>query len=392
MANASKKPFMKDGIRHIYQARKSARKGCDVWHYKVPFTTADGTATSETFTDKTEAENFRDKMRVRRSGGGKLVSLQAGKMAVFAYANQWLAAVSDGLAPGTVKTYRSLLDNHVLPVIGRAAMRDVTRTEVQQIITRMRKADLSASTIQGVRAVVGTMFNRAVTIDEVITTSPCRGIVMPPTGHRAVRILETHHVVSLAASIDPRYRALVLVAAGTGLRIGELLGLTWDRIDLDRATLTVDRQYKPTAHALTATKTRASVRTIPLGKSTVALLRHLHDACSPVPVTLPCVGHRKPQAVTLVFHDGDGNPLSYWQLDSAWKKARTAAGVPDWATWHTLRHYYVSLLIADGIHARVIQERVGHKSISTTMDVYGHLMTSHGDDTRTAVDNALGDL
>lgn len=383
---------MKDGIRHIYQARKSARKGRDVWHYKVPYMTATGKATSETFASVREAEAFRDKIRARRSGGGKLADMQAGRVAVTAYADRWLNAVSAGLSDGTVRNYRSLLANHVLPVIGDAAMRDVTNADVQQIITRMRDRGRAASTMQSVRAVVGTLFNRAATIDEVIPSSPCRGIVMPPGGRPLVRILETGHVAALAASMAPDYRGLVLLAAGTGLRIGELLGLTWDRVNLDRATLTVDRQYKPTARALTAPKTRASVRTIPLGASTVALLRRLRETCAPVPVSLPCVGHRKPQTVSLVFHTGDGHPLSYWRLDTAWHTARTAAGVPDWATWHTLRHYYVSLLISHGTHARVIQERVGHTSITTTMDVYGHLMTSHADDTRTAVDNALGTL
>ena len=392
MAGTDRAVFMKDGIRHVYQARKSARKGCDVWHYKVPYKTATGKATSETFHNLKDAQAFRDKIRARRSGGGKLADLQAGKLAVAAYADRWLRAVAPGLSDGTVNNYRSLLTNHVLPVVGDLAMRDVTRTEVQEIITRMRARNLSTSTVQSVRAVVGTLFNRAASIDEVIPASPCRAIVMPSGGRPLVRIIETGHVAALAAEIGPQYQALVLVAAGTGLRIGELLGLTWDRVNLDRATLTVDRQYKPTAAALTAPKTRASVRTVPLGASTVALLRALRDTCPAVAVTLPTVGHRKPQPVSLVFHTGDGKPLAYTRLHAAWNRARAAAGVPDWATWHTLRHYYVSLLISEGIHARVIQERVGHTSITTTMDVYGHLMTSHGDDTRAAVDNALGNL
>lgn len=189
-------------------------------------------------------------------------------------------------------------------------------------------------------------------------------------------------VEALAPAVPDRYRALIVFAAGMGLRQGECFGLTVDRLDFLRRQVRVDGQLVASLRGVPEfgpPKSKAGFRTVPMPEVvSSALAAHL--------------ARYRPRQYGLVFTSRTGNPLRRNTLGSMWHRAREAAGLPDWATFHDLRHFYASLLIAKGCSVKVVQRRLGHQSATETLDTYGHLWPDSEDETRNAVDLVLGGL
>ncbi|MHA6618925.1 site-specific integrase [Pseudonocardia sp. DLS-67] len=186
----------------------------------------------------------------------------------------------------------------------------------------------------------------------------------------------------LADAVPDRYRALVVLAAGTGLRQGECFGLTVDRIDFLRRTLEVDRQLigsdggKP---VFGPPKTAASVRTVPLPTVVVqALAEHVRV-------------HGTGAEGLLFVGDEDVALRRPWFSREVWRPAVAAVkAAPTGTGMHDLRHFYASLLIRHGESVKVVQARLGHATAAETLDTYSHLWPDSDDTTRAAIDTVLG--
>jgi integrase len=158
-------------------------------------------------------------------------------------------------------------------------------------------------------------------------------------------------------------------------------------VDFLRKTLTVDRQIVQ-GGVFDTPKTKASARTIPLPDTVInALAQHLADhPAEKREVTW--VDGRK-EVVRLVFTSSRSNPLRRSTFNPAWQRAAGASGLVKGVGFHALRHTYASLLIARNVSPKVIQTRMGHASITETMDTYGHLYPESEEVTRAAIDDAL---
>jgi len=204
-------------------------------------------------------------------------------------------------------------------------------------------------------------------------------VQLPRAERRRVESLPVEVVQALAAVIAPRYRAVVVVAAGTGLRQGECFGLTLDRVDFLRRTVLVDRQMVTLAGQATALgppKTAASLRTVPLPQ-VVADGLAAHLAAYP------------PGDDGLIFTNALGRPINRASFAQAWLPAARRAPLPQGESFHSLRHFYASLLIRHGESVKVIQARLGHASAAESLDTYSHLWPDSEDRTRQAVDAVL---
>jgi integrase len=192
--------------------------------------------------------------------------------------------------------------------------------------------------------------------------------------------LSVDEVERLAVAMPERYRALIVFDAGMGLRQGECFGLTVDRVDFLRRQVRVDRHLSSARGGIPAfgpPKSQAGFRTVPMpAVVTDALSAHL--------------ARFETGPSGLVFTNKFGRPLQRSALGTAWHRAAREAEIPEWATFHDLRHFYASLLISRGCSVKAVQRRLGHQSALETLDTYSHLWPDSDDETRDAVDQVLG--
>lgn len=240
--------------------------------------------------------------------------------------------------------------------------------------------------------IVAGIFNAAVR-DKIIASSPCSGTKLPKVARRQIEPLTAEQVNALAEAVPERYRALIILGATTGMRQGECLGLTLDRIDFLPRTVKVDRQLSLVQNQdpfLSPPKTPASYRAIPLPQVAIDALAAHCAAFPPQEVEVEFRadgGRRSTETVRFVFTDECGSPIRRTAFSAkVWQPAAKSAGLPDRTGFHGLRHFYASLLIRYGENVKTVQARLGHASASETLDTYSHLWPDNEDRTREAVD------
>ncbi|MFN6119849.1 MAG: tyrosine-type recombinase/integrase [Actinomycetes bacterium] len=274
--------------------------------------------------------------------------------------------------PSTRLQVECYMRRHILPSFGERRLTDITPADVQLWVRRLSEG-LSPASVRVISAHLRSVMNEAVR-DGLLVTSPARHVRLPQRCDAPRRPPTVDQVRRLRDALPERHRAIVTVLAGTGLRQGEVLGLTLDRLDRTELTIHVDRLLaQPPATGLFApTKTRASMRSLPV---TAQLLQAIDEH-----VDRFGVGEEG-----LVFTDDDGSRLLRRTVSSAWAPAARAAGLPARSGMHCLRHFYASLLIRSGCSVKVVQARLGHSTAKETLDTYAHLWPDDEDRTREAV-------
>jgi integrase len=265
------------------------------------------------------------------------------------------------LAPATQARDESYLRSLILPYLADHQLGFVSPGDLQQWVSQLTAAGYAPATIAKAYQLVSIVFDNAVDLD-LITRSPARNVKIPKVDRAEMRFLDGAQVASLAEAAGPRHRTLVLAAAYTGLRWGEITGLRIQRLDLLRRTLTVSEAASEVRGEVTwkEPKTQASRRS-------VVLPRFLCDELSAHLAEYP-VGVN-----ALVFTAPKGGPLRRTNFRRRiWIPATRDMGL-EGVRFHDLRHTHAAMLIAQGEHPKVIQSRLGHASISTTLDRYGHL-------------------
>lgn len=202
-------------------------------------------------------------------------------------------------------------------------------------------------------------------------------------------------VRALADAMLDRYRAMVLVQAGLGLRIGELLGLRVADVDFLRRTVRIEHQSTQKTRELVAPKTESSRRIIPLPAMVAdALAAHLAAYPAAVDIGCTCPGTVTCSRVTspLLFHTATAAALKQdYYRRRIFGKAVTAAELPVGTTSHDLRHHFASVLIAAGESVVAVAEWLGHDGAGLVLSTYGHLMPNSEDRMRKAIDGAYTD-
>jgi integrase len=203
-----------------------------------------------------------------------------------------------------------------------------------------------------------------------LKVNPCVGVRLPRPERRDMHFLAADQVMALAEEAGDSHRTLVLFAAYTGMRAGEIAALRWERVDLLRGAVDVVESYAEVHGELVLGPTKTYAR------RTVRLPRFLVDLLG------------EHQAVTgpegLVFRDTQGGPVRHSNFyRRVFRPAAARAGLSEELRFHDLRHTCVALLVAQGAHPLAIKDRLGHSSITVTIDQYGHVLP--------AVDEALTD-
>lgn len=325
------------------------------------------------FTRRVDAQRWLDEVTASVVTG-TYVAPGAGRITFREYAEAWRAVQVH--RPGTAEQVERHLRNHAYPVFGDRPLESIRRSDVQAFVKGLGER-LAPATVTVVYRYVSTIFKAAVS-DRRLASSPCVDIRLPEVEERHVVPMGTGEVEAIRAAMPERYRAMILLAAGTGLRQGEVFGLTLDRVDFLRRHLVVDRQLVGLSGRqpeFGPPKTSASVRAVPLPQVVAeALSEHLRQF---------------PPRSGLIFTNQRGDALRRSNFGDVWRRACRDAEV-EGHTFHSLRHYYASLLIRHGESVKTVQRRLGHRSATETLDTYSHLWPDSDDRTREAVDSVLG--
>jgi integrase len=291
----------------------------------------------------------------------------------------WEETCWTGLSPTTTARYGQVVRTYLLPEFSTTPITELTREVVRRYFAKLTREGKAPGTVRKVHTVLSAILSEAVELD-LLPANPCtrmRGL--PPNRHQEPVFLSAEQVRTLAERMpSDTYRLLVYMAAYTGLRAGELAGLRRKDVDLLRGVVQVRQALKQLDPPVFGPPKNGKTRTVTLPKFLRAALNdHLSGP-------LPGGGG----AEALVFSSPEGGVLRHGLfMRRVWhprikgdKKRKIKAALPSelhGLRFHDLRHTCASMLIAQGAHPKVIQERLGHASITTTMNRYGHLFDGH---------------
>lgn len=333
--------------------------------YKARYRGPDGRARSKTFDRKSDALAFLNATGadIRR---GAWVDPALSRMSFQAWVENWKVTTVH-LRDSTLHIHQRELPA-LLDRFGATPLASITAIDVRAWMAEQLAAGLGASRINRRYRLLRQILNSAVETDR-IAKNPCRAAKPPPVPRNEMRFLTEDEVAELAEAIHPWYRTWVYFAAYTGLRWAEQLGLRRMDVDLVHRRVTVVQQITEVQSVLlppSAPKTKASRRSVDIPPSLCALLdEQLAERAQ--------AGYTGLVFVNTVGHTPHASTFS----GKPWRRARRITGLDD-VRWHDLRHTAVALAIQEGAHPNAIKERMGHSSITVTLDRYGHLFPSLG--------------
>jgi integrase len=322
-----------------------------------------------------------------RDGG---LIFDAGKITVAEYLDRWLAdSVRGTVRVSTYERHEGIIRVHIKPSLGRVELKKLTPAHVRSLYSEKLDAGLAPATVRKIHSTLHKALSQAISdgivprnAADVKAPRPTPEEMHPLSEDEARAFLET------AREAGDRFEALYVLAISTGLRRGELLGLRWDDVDLERRMLRVGRALvrEGGRHTLGETKTRRGRRQINLTPRTVNALRT----------------HRKKQLEEkmrhaglykdcgLIFASGVGTSMNPENLvKRSFKPLLERASLPE-IRFHDLRHNCATLLLGRGVHPKFVQEHLGHATIAMTLDTYSHYLPSMGDQAAGAMESALG--
>jgi integrase len=295
----------------------------------------------------------------------------ASKITVAEYLDKWLKHISATIRPASHGRYSEVVRLHIKPELGKVQLAKLTPLQVQRFYGKLLDDGLSKSTVNNIHA----MFHRALSqaMKWGLLTRNVTEMTEPPTRTKREYIVWTGDQVRsfLAVAERDEYAALWRLAVYTGMRRGELLGLKWEDIDLNKAVLSVKRTYsRGTDNKFEAgqTKTASGRRQITLPSNVVESLRTHRVQQLEARVHLKGDYHDQ----GYVFADAIGDVTHPNTLTHHFHNLIADAKLPR-IRIHDLRHGHATLLMEDGVHPKVVSERLGHSNTRVTLDLYSHV-------------------
>lgn len=342
--------------------------------WEARYVGADGRKHSLYGKDRDEA---RAKLRKALTDAENGVKPITGRESVGEYLTSWLTTTVAELRPRTRESYAATVAHYIAPkddrgrflprpYLGTVQLAKVTPDDVQRLVAALRaRGDLSPTTVRYAYNVLRIALRLAFR-QEHMARDVFAHLTAPAGGGYEVKRLTLDEIGAFTAAISGhRLEPLFLTALSTGLRQGELLGLTWREIDLDAGTVTVRHQLQRGSGDLVPTKTRLSARTLSLPLPLVALLRRHRTAQD-----AERAAARVWDARGFVFASRVGGPLDGPNVTADLVAVLRRAGLPR-IRFHDLRHSFATLQLEQGADIAEVSRALGHSTITTTADVYG---------------------
>ena len=320
-----------------------------------------------------------EKLTAAKADRDRGLLFDADSLTVGRYLERWLAdSVRDTVKAITYETYERLMRLHLVPTLGRVKLKNLTPTHVRGLYREKLDSGLSPSSVQRIHALLHKALTQAVN-DGLIPRNATDPVKPPRQSRKEMKTLtpEQAHVF-LEAAKDDRLEALYIVAIHTGLRQGELLGISWDEVDLEAGTLSVHRTLSGAKGGpkFTTPKNNRTRRVRLTPQAAEALRDHRKRQLEE---RLRFAGLWQDQG--LVFCSTVGTPLSRHNVyKRSFKPLLERAGLPHTFRFHDLRHTFATLMACSGGHVKVVQEMLGHATISITLDLYSHVLQDMQED------------
>jgi integrase len=347
------------------------------------YTGADGRRHSVYAPTRGEAQ---ERLRAALTAADAGIAPVRGRETVAAYLEGWTATVGGHVRPRTAESYASTVRLYLVPHLGRVPLARLTAADVARMVARLTdRGDLSPTTVRYAFTVLRIALGDALRAKRVTRNVALE--VRAPRGATAERRPLTMAQVGtfLRSVADDRLGPLYMVAVGLGLRQGELLALRWDDVNLEDGTLSVRHTRNVRTGELAEPKTDRSRRTLRLGSELASALRE----------------HRRRQVAErlaagsrwvdegYVFATPFGRSLDASNVLHRFQASLAAAGLPR-QRFHDLRHACATLRLEQGEELAVVSRVLGHASLATTADTYGHLTSAMLDRAAERTDVILG--
>jgi integrase len=359
--------------------RDGGRCRCNAgWEASV-FSKRDGKKIRRTFARESEAKSWRaDALHALARGG-----LRAPKPTTVREAwDEWYEGAKGGgvrnrsgdrYKPSSLRDYERNMRVRVLPELGAVRLTDLRRPDLQEFADRLLATKLDPSTIRTTFLPLRAIYRRAVARGEV-AANPCAGLELPAVRGRRERFASPAEAEALIAAVPAADRAVWATAMYAGLRLGELRALRMADVDLAAGVIRVERGYDAVEGEIEL-KSGAGRRRVPIA----AVLR---DYLSEQVARTGRAGADRCFGTTGV------QPFDPQKLQARADKAWRDTGL-ERITPHECRHTFASLMIAAGVNAKALQTFMGHSNVTTTLDVYGHLMPGSEDEAAGLLDDYL---
>lgn len=333
----------------------------------------------KTFERKKDAQAWIAKMQTEKNLG---IAVDPTGFTVHDYLLKWLQDYAKpNLAPTTYDGYKIIVERHLIPALGAIKLGELKPMHIQSYQTQKlqkgrrdgQAGGLSKKTLLQHHRVLSKALKQAVRW-QLIPYNPAEAVPAPSPDKPEIKVLTAKQVEKLleVAGEGTWIYYLIYLAVNTGMRRGELLGLRWSDVNFREKTIYIRQTLVQTTEGTVfkPPKTKASIRSIEIFDDDVAVLKELKKKQAEYQLFY---GPEYNNEYNLVLCYEDGSVPSPYTASEKFSKIAKKAGFPEF-TLHDLRHTHASLMLEAGAPMKVIQERLGHSTITTTMDTYSHLM------------------
>jgi integrase len=307
-----------------------------------------------------------------------------------AFLERWLATyAATNTRERTMKDYRGIVSRYLKPSLGTIEVTALRPEHVQGLYASMRERGLAAMTILHTHRLLKESLSHAVKW-QLINRNVCDAVDAPRPQRKEMMALAEDDVTRLfRASEGTEFHPVFHVALHTGMRRSEVLALKWENIDLEHWVIQVAsglHRINGKGIMLTPTKNRSSRRTVAISEGVANLLRQVQGEQLLLQIEIGGEWN----SAGFVFTDPSGAPLDPDRVTRAFMRISKSAGLTG-LRLHDLRHTHATLMLKAGVPAKVVSERLGHASISTTIDIYSHVLPGMQEDAVAKFSRLLGD-
>lgn len=301
------------------------------------------------------------------------------------YINDWLENfIKENRKITTYQRYKEIYKNSIKPYIGYTSLKDITPIKIEKLLQGEKKKGLSSSSLQGIYGVLNSLFNRAIKL-KVLKDNPCKYVDRPKREKFTPNTLTIDEFKKIINTLDKSnnyndyvMRIALQVILELGLRRGELAGLEWSNIDHNNNCINITNNlvYTNNNVVMSTPKTDESMRTLYVSNNIIQLLKKHKLLQNELklkygPNYIENTFNSKKYDFIFTWENGKYIHPNYYTV--RFKKILKANNINKNIRFHDLRHTNATLLLEQGIDFKVIQTRLGHSDINTTLNIYSHV-------------------